>query len=331
MNRRDFIALLGGTLATRPVGTHAQARSVPIIGMLFPGSIEGPFGIDTTKVFFEGLHEEGYDKGRNIEVEYRHADGHFERLPALAKELADLQPNVIVSWVTAASIAAKKATNTIPIVMGGVADPIGAGLVTNLARPEGNVTGTSGMSIEVGGKPLEVLHDTVPKAERIAVLWNPNNAVYQSGMLAATKAAAEALHIELHVLPATNPAEIDEAFKAMDRLHVQALDILSDPLFSVEQNQRRLISLATLARLPSVTGNRGYADEGGLMAYGPDYAEVSRRTAYCVARILKGTAPADLPIERATKFLLVINLKTAKKFGLAIPLFLQVRADELIE
>jgi len=331
MNRRDFIILAGGALGTRPVGALAQTRPVPLVGMLFPGGTEGPFSIDSTTAFFEGLHQEGYDEGRNIAVEYRHADGHFERLPALAEELVNLHPDVIVSWVTAASIAAKKATSTIPIVMGGVADPIGAGLVTSLARPGGNVTGTSGMSIEVGGKPVEILHDAVPRATRVAVLWNPANAVYQSGMLNATKAAAEALQIELHVFPATSPAEIDEAFKAMNRTHVEALDILSDPLFSIGENQRQLISLATLARLPSVTGNRGYADEGGLMSYGPDYAEVSRRTGHYVAMILKGAAPGSLPIERATKFDLAINLRTAKVLGLTIPYALLVRADRVIE
>jgi putative tryptophan/tyrosine transport system substrate-binding protein len=331
MNRRDFIMLAGGALGARPLGALAQTRPIPLVGMLFPGSTEGPFGIDTTTPFFEELHKEGYDKGRNIAVEYRHADGHFERLPALAEELVSLHPDVIVSWVTAASIAAKTATSTIPIVMGSVADPIGAGLVANLARPGGNVTGTSGMSIEVGGKPLELLHNAVPTAARVAVLWNPANAVYQSGMLNATKAAGEALRIELHVLPATNRAEIDEAFKAMNRIHVQALDILADPLFAIDENQRQLISLATLARLPSVTATRGYADEGGLMSYGPDYIDVSRRTADYVAMILKGAAPGQLPIERATKFHLVINQRTAKLLGLTIPYTLLVRADKVIE
>jgi putative tryptophan/tyrosine transport system substrate-binding protein len=331
MNRRDFLILAGGALGTRPIGVLAQTRPVPLVGMLFPGSTEGPFGIDTTTAFFEGLHEEGYDRGRNIAVVYRHADGHFERLPALAEELVNLHPDVIVSWVTAASIAAKKATSTIPIVMGSVADPIGAGLVTSLAHPGGNVTGTSGMSIEVGGKPLELLHDAAPSAARVAVLWNPANAIYQSGMLNATKAAAEALRIELHVLPATNPAEIDEAFKAMTRMHIEALDILADPLFAIDEIQRQLISLATLARLPSVTATRGYAYEGGLMSYGPDYIEVSRRTGHYVAMILKGAAPGSLPIERATKFILVINVKTAKVLGLTIPYPLLAQADKVIE
>jgi putative ABC transport system substrate-binding protein len=299
--------------------------------MLFPGSTEGPFSIDSTTPFFQGLHEEGYDKGRNVAVEYRHADGDFKQLPALAEELVNLHPDVIVSWVTAASIAAKRATSTIPIVMGGVADPIGAGLVTSLARPEGNVTGTSGMSVEVAGKPLELLHDAVPGAARVAVLWNPANAVYQSGMLSATKAAAETLQMELHIFPATSPTEIGEAFKAMNRMQVEALDVLSDPLFAIDENQRQLIRLTTRDRLPSVTGNRGYADAGGLMSYGPDYAEVSRRTGHYVGMILKGAVPGSLPIQRATKFNLVINLKTAKALGLTIPPMLLALADKVIE
>jgi ABC-type uncharacterized transport system substrate-binding protein len=215
MKRREFIILLGNALVSRPVATFAQARSLPLVGILFPGTTEGPFGIDTMKAFFEGLHEQGYDKDRNVMVEYRHADGHFERLPELTEELVRLHPDVIVSWVTAASIAAKKATSTIPIVMGSVADPIGAGLVASLAHPGGNVTGTSGMSVEVAGKPLELLHEAAPNAHRIAVLWNPANAVYQSGMLEATRAAGKLLSVELRVLPATNFEEIEEAFKAM--------------------------------------------------------------------------------------------------------------------
>jgi putative ABC transport system substrate-binding protein len=331
MNRRGFGAMLGGVIALWPVATFAQARSFPLVGMLFPGSTEGPFGIHTTKAFFEGLHEQGYDKDRNVVVEYRHADGHFERLPELAEELVRLHPNVIVSWVTAASIAAKKATSTIPIVMGSVADPIGAGLVASLARPGGNVTGTSGMSVEVAAKPLELLHEAAPNADPIAVLWNPPNAVYQSAMLEATKAAGKLLGVELRVLPATNLEEIEEAFKAMDRAHVQALDILADPLFAIGHNQARIISLATSARLPSVTATRGYADEGGLMSYGPDYTAGSRRTAFYVARILEGTAPADLPVERATVFEFAINERTAEALGLTLSPILLARADKVIQ
>jgi putative ABC transport system substrate-binding protein len=284
-----------------------------------------------TKAFFEGLHDQGYDDGRNLKVESRQANGHFERLPELAQEIVRLNPDVIVAWVTAASIAAKKATATIPIVMGSVADPARAGLIASLARPGGNVTGTSGMSLDVAGKPLQLLHEAVPGARQMAVLWNPANRVYQSGMLEATKTAAEAVDITLQILAATTAEEIDAALQAISGKRVQALDILADPLFAIEENQRRIIEFAIRTRLPSVTATRGYAYEGGLMSYGPDYSAVSRRTAFYVARILKGAEPSDLPVEQATAFTFVINNRTARALGLTVPQSLLGRADEVIE
>ena len=248
-----------------------------------------------TKAFVQGLHEQGYDEGGNVVIEYRYADEYFERLPELAEELVRLRSDVIVARVTAASLAAKKATSKTPIVMDGTADPVGAGLVASLARPGGNVTGTSSISDQLAGKALELLRDAVPDLHRVATLWNPANAVFQARMLELTKAAGNSLGIALQVLAASNPDEFDEAFRAMDREHAQALDLLADPMLL--SHKGRIISLATSARLPSVTGVRGYADAGGLMSYGPSFTALSRRTAFYVARILKGTAPADLPVE----------------------------------
>jgi putative ABC transport system substrate-binding protein len=327
VNRRGFTALLGSTLILRPVASLGQARSAPLIGMLSPGSTAA-FGPESMEAFFEGLHEQGYE-GLNVAIEYRQADADFRRLPALAKELVGLRPDVIVAWVTAASLAAKQATSTTPIVMGGVADPVGAGLVASLAHPGGNVTGTSGISDQLAGKALELLRDTVPNLHRVAVLWNPANAVYQSRILELTEAAGSSLGLELQVLAVSKSEQIDEAFKAMDREHAQAVDILSDPLWGSQQGH--IIDLATSARLPSVSGTRSYADAGGLMSYGPSFTALARRTAFYVARILKGTAPAELPVEQPTKFELVINLKTAKALGLTVPSSLLARADEVIE
>ena len=328
MTRRDILALLGGAFASRPVATSAQARSTPLIGMLSPGGTEG-FGTGGMKAFLEGLEEQGYNEGRNVVIEYRKADGHLDRLPELADELVRLHPDLIVAWVTAASLAAKKATSTIPIVMGGTADPVGAGLVASLARPGRNVTGTSGIADQLAGKALELLRDAVPNLHRVGVLWNPANAVYQSRMLEMTKAAGHSLGIKLQLLAASNAEEIEAAFKAMDLEHAQALDILVDPLWGLHQG--RIVSLATSARLPSVSGARGYADAGGLMSYGPSFSAMSRRTAFYVARILKGTAPADLPVEQPTTFEFVINQRAAKALGLTLSPALLLRADDVLE
>jgi putative ABC transport system substrate-binding protein len=321
MNRREIFVLLGSAVVSQPVATFAQARSAPLVGWLSPNT--RAFDTDFTKAFLQGLHEQGYDEGRNVVIEYRYADEHFERLPELAEELVRLRSDVIVARVTAASLAVKKATSTTPIVMDG------AGLVASLARPGGNVTGTSSISDQLAGKALELLRDAVPDLHRVAVLWNPANAVFQARMLVLTKAAGNSLGIELQVLAASNPDEFDEAFRAMDREHAQALDLLADPMLL--SHQGRIISLTTRARLPSVTGARGYADAGGLMSYGPSFTALSRRTAFYVARILKGTAPADLPVEQPTIFELVVNQRAAKALGLTLPSALLMRADDVLE
>jgi putative ABC transport system substrate-binding protein len=280
--------------------------------------------------FRQGLRELGYVEGKNIVIDYRFAEGKFDRLPDLAAELVELKVDVIVAQVTQASLAAKGATKTIPIVMQGVSDPVGTGLVASLARPGANITGTSAMSAEVVGKSLELLKETVPKLSRVAVLWNPNNAIFQAQMLRETQIAAGALAVELQILGAGGAEEIDQAFAAMTRGRAGALLVLPDPVFNF-LHRARIVDLAEKSRLPAMYGARDFAAAGGLMVYGPNYADLFRRAATYVVKILKGASPADLPVEQPTKFELIINLKTAKALGLTIPIPLLGRADEVIE
>jgi putative ABC transport system substrate-binding protein len=247
----------------------------------------------------------------------------------LAAELVRLQVDVIVAVVTQASLAAKNATNTIPVVMLAVGDPVGAGLVTSLARPGGNVTGTSRMSVEAAGKTLELLKNVVPKLRLVGVLWNPANPVFETQMVKETEAAARSLAIQLRMLAARDAKEIDRAFEVMTNERAEALIVIVDPVFI--EHRTRLAALATTSRLPSVSGFRDYVEAGGLMAFAADFSEIGRRAATYVDKILKGAKPADLPVEQPTKFELVINLKTAKALGLTIPPSLLARADEVIE
>ena len=270
----------------------------------------------------------GYVEGNNIVVEYRSAEGRFDRLPELAAELVRLRVDVIVAVVTQASLAAKNATKTIPIVMLAVGDPVGAGLVTNLAHPAGNVTGTSVQAVEVGGKSLELLKNGIPKLHVVAVLWNPANPVFQGQMVKETQAAARSLGIQLRMLAARDAKEIDGAFAAMTRERAEALTVIVDPLFIA--NRTRIAALAVSSHLPSISVFSEYAEAGGLMGYSASFSERGRRTAVYVDRILKGAKPADLPVEQPTKFELVINLKTAKALGLTIPQTLLLQADQII-
>jgi len=310
---------------SHPRVTVAQQHRIPVIGLLSSAGVNALW----EKRLHEGLFEHGYEVGRNIVIEYRSAQGHFDRLPELAADLVRLKVDIIVAFVTAASLAAKRATNTIPIVMVAVSDPVGAGLVTSLARPGGNVTGTSGQSGQIAPKSLEFLTAVVPKLRRVAVLWNPGNAVFQEQILKATEAAARSLHIQLQVLGARTAEEINRAFEAMAVERAEALDVLADAL--LDTLGEKIASLATRARLPSAGGLRNFAEAGGLLAYGPDFQAMFQRAGSYVGRILKGRRPADLPIEQSTKYELVINLKTAKALGLTIPPSLMLRADHVIE
>ena len=329
MTRRQVLLLLCGAMAAWPLAVRAQqAGKVARIGYLSPNSASVGL-LSRDKAFLQGLHQLGYIEGRNIVIEYRFADEKFERLAELATELVRLDVDVIVAAVTQASLAAKAATSTIPVVMLGVSDPVRSGLVASLARPEANVTGTSSMTAEVVGKSLELLKEVVPKLSRVAVLWNPDNAIFQAQMLQATERAAGVLGLQLRKVGARGLDELNRAFETISSESVGALLVLSDP--TLIAHRARIIDFAAKNHLPAIYGANDHAEAGGLMAYAPDMEGQFRRAAFYVDKILKGVKPADLPIEQPTKFELVINMKTAKRLGLTIPLPLLGRADRVIE
>ncbi len=324
--RSWIVALLSlMALASLPAANAiAQSSAVPHrVGYLAPSAQPG-----REEIFRQELRRLGYTEGKNLTIEYRTAEGRFERLPALAEELIGLKVDVLVTVVTQASLAAKKATSTIPIVMVGVNDPVGAGLVASFARPGGNVTGTSATVAEVGGKQLELIRELRPKASRVGVLWNPANAVYQRQALAEVKAAAAKLKLRLQIAEARAPAEFDRAFATIAGQRVDALLVLGDPLFSPHASQ--LAELAVKHRLATVSSAREYVERGFLMAYGPSFTDAHRLSAVYVDRILKGARPADLPVEQVTKFELFINTRTARVLGLSVPQALVSRADQVL-
>ncbi len=325
MDRRGFIGAMAGGLLAAPRASEAQqAGKVPRIGFLVFVSSEGRY-----RGFQEGLRDLGYVEGQNIAIEFRSADGSLERLNYLADELVRLRVDVIVAGSTIGAIAAKRATSTIPVVMANVADPVGAGLVSSLARPGRNITGLSTMGADISGKRLELIKEVVPKLRRMGVLWYPDS---PSGIAAfkELKAAAQTVGVDIRSLGVRPPVpEIDQAFGTAVNWRADALIALDDAL--IFTNRTRIIALAARHRLPSVYGYREFPDAGGLMAYGPSRHDMYRQAAVYVDKILKGAKPADLPVERPTKFELVINLKTAKALGLTIPQSLLGRADEVIQ
>jgi putative ABC transport system substrate-binding protein len=329
MDRRDTVlALLA--LGAVPLAAEAQqAAKIARIGYLSPNLAFSPH---THEAFRQGLRDLGYVEGRNLAIEYRDAEGKAERLPALAAELVALKVDVIVTGGgTPTALAAKQATRTIPIVFAGVADPVTSGLVTSLARPGGNVTGSSNLTPELVGKRLEQLTQAVPGVSRVAVLWQPGGLGQRTekDMLKGAEVAALAVGVRLQFVEARGPENFDRAFSDMTRARAGALTVLPSNMFINERT--RLVDLAAKHRLPAVYGLREFVDAGGLMSYGPNLADLSRRAATYVDKILKGAKPGDLPVEQPTKFELVINLKTAKTLGLTIPPSLLQRADEVIQ
>ena len=331
MERRRFIEVIAGGLLAAPLAAEAQqAAKVPRIGYLGnypPGAFP-----QNHEAFLQGLRDLGYVEGRNVVIEYRDAEGKVERLPILAAELVALKVDVIVTGGgTPTALAAKQATKTIPIVFAAAIDPVADGLVTSLAQPGGNVTGLSGLIPDLVGKRLEQLKQAVPGVSRVAVLWLPGALGERTDkdMLTGADVAARALGIQLQFVEARGPADFDRAFSEMTRARADALTVLPSSMFSIER--RRLVDLAAKNRLPAVYERREFVDAGGLMSYGPDFADLFRRAATYVDKILKGAKPGDLPIEQPTKFELVINLKTAKALGLTIPQSLLQRADQVIE
>jgi putative ABC transport system substrate-binding protein len=309
------------------VRAQQQAEKVPRIGYLrVTSASDRPPLLDA---FRQGLRELGWVEGQNIVIDYRFAEGRIDRLPDLAAELVRLKVDVIVSLGTQGVTAAKNATETIPIVMIAVRDPVGAGLIASLARPGGNVTGVSGYAgLETVAKQLELLKETVPKIRRVAILLNPTNA-YHSLAMREVNVAAQTLGVQLQLLEARGPNEFDGAFAAMVKERVGALLVLSDVIFN--SHASRLADLAARSRLPTAYAVRESVEAGGLMSYGPSFLELYRRSAAYVDKIVKGAKPADLPVEQPTKFELVINLKAAKALGLEVPPLLIAQADELIE
>ena len=313
--------LTAALLSTAPFVEAQQAKKVPRIGYLFTGLLP-------PKEFLQALHELGYIEGKNIAVEFRAAEGREERLPALAAVLVSLNVDVIVAPGTAPAQAARQATKTIPIVYTGGADPVAIGLVASLARPGGNVTGISNLSRELTGKRLELLKETFPKASVVAVLTRGVNPV-TTELLKDMEVAAKSLRLQLQILEVRGPNDFDKAFSAINKERPGALIELPSPLF--HSNRKRIVEFAAKSRLPSIFHSRDFVDAGGLMCYGENNADLLRRVAYYVDRILKGTKPADLPVEQPTKFEMIINLKTAKQIGVTIPPNVLARADKVIK
>jgi putative tryptophan/tyrosine transport system substrate-binding protein len=325
MKRRDFILGIGGAAAW-PLAAGAQQEKLPRIGFL--GNSTAALEADLVGPFRDGLRELGYEEGRNIIIEYRWAEGNYAHFPALISELIALKIDVIVTAGTPASLAVKKATSSIPLVMVAVGEPVATGLVASLARPGGNITGVTSISPEIEGKRLELLTEVVPNISHIAVLWNAGSPI-QVIQERETRAAAQVLGLKYLSLGVRTKEEIEDAFAAIVRERPGALFVLADRLFL--HHRERIMDFAVQHRLPGVHAYRELVEAGGLMSYGPSYADMHRRAATYVDKLLKGAKPADLPVERPVKFELVFNLKAAKALGLEIPPMLLARADEVIE
>jgi putative ABC transport system substrate-binding protein len=325
VRRREFITLLGSAVAW-PMAARAQQPAMPVIGFLNSASPVGfaPFAA----AFRQGLHEAGYVEGQNVMVEYRWAEGRYERLPALAAELVRRKVIVIAATSSPAALAAKAATSTVPIVFTTGDDPIKLGLVASLNQPGGNVTGVSSLLVELGSKQLGLLHELAPTTAAIAALVNPNFPGTET-QLRNVEAAARVLGLQLIVLRASTDQEIEAAFAIMARHGGDALLVGADPFFA--QRRDHIVALAARHAIPALYPVREFAVAGGLMSYGSDFAHSYRQAGIYTGRIVRGERPADLPVQRSTKFEFVINLKTAKALGLAVPNSMQLIADEVIE
>jgi putative ABC transport system substrate-binding protein len=329
MNRRAFISTLAGGLLAAPLAAEAQRQgNVRTIGFFGPPPSAGGL----VQAFQQGLRDLGYVEGQNIKIEYRYTDlalrGHPDLFPRYAAELVRLKPEVIVVSVTEAALAVKHATSTIPIVTVSVPDPVAAGLVASLARPGGNVTGLSRESRDLIGKNVQLLKETLPGIKRVGALVNFEDPL-KSAMVADAEEAARSLGVQLKVVEASAPAALEGAFAAMHSDRVDAVLVLGGGAFYLDRTH--IVDLALRNRLPSVFQNREFVEVGGLLSYAPSTTANYRRAAFFVDKILKGSKPADLPVEQPTKFELVINLKTAKALGLTIPPSLLQRADRVIE
>jgi ABC-type uncharacterized transport system substrate-binding protein len=333
LKRREFIKLVGGAVAW-PVAARAQqpfgrTGKTPRVGILMPGP--AAHSAATLEPFYRGLHDLGYVVGQNLVIEQRDGDWKPDRFPALATELVGLKVDILVAWSTPTARAAKQATNSIPIVAGVMADPVGDELVASLGRPGGNVTGTTFLGPELVPKRLQLLRDVVPGLVRVAALWHPHayGEPTMANIVKSIEHAARTLGMQLQLVPADRPDQIPSAFSTMVKERVDAFIVMPSPMLFGEH--QRIVELAANDRLPGMYQAREFVDAGGLMSYGANLDDLFRHTATYVDKILKGSKPAELPVERPTKFELIINVKTARAMALTVNRDILLIADELIE
>jgi putative tryptophan/tyrosine transport system substrate-binding protein len=328
VRRREVITLLGGAAVAWPLAGWAQQPAMPVIGFLHSASAAAYAHL--VAAFHKGLSEAGYSEGQNVAIEYRWSEGHNERLPALAAELVRRQVAVIVTpGSTAATLAAKAATPTIPIVFLSAVDPVKTGLVASLNRPGGNVTGVSDIGVELAAKRLGLLHELLPGAARFALLVNPDNPGITDAFVTEAQTAASAIGRQIEVVTASTNDDIDRAFATLVNKRADAFLVSTDALFVTRRVQ--LVTLAARHAVPAMYFRREFAEAGGLMSYGSNLADQFRQNGIYAGRILKGEKPAEMPVQLPTKFEFVVNLQTAKALGIDVPTTLLARADEVIE